>query len=52
METTIMNGGYIGFRLGTAPTQCQLDNILIWLYTALNRTPNIDCEWVGAVPKV
>ena len=24
--------------------------ILIWLYIALNRTPNIDCYWVGAVP--
>ena len=26
--------------------------IIIWLYTALNRTPNIDCYWVGAVPKL
>ena len=25
---------------------------IIWLYIALNRTPNIDCYWVGAVPKV
>ena len=24
----------------------------IWLYIALNRTPNIDCYWVGAVPKL
>ena len=24
--------------------------IIIWLYIALNRTPNIDCYWVGAVP--
>ena len=23
---------------------------IIWLYKALNRTPNIDCYWVGAVP--
>ena len=23
---------------------------LIWLYIALNRTPYIDCYWVGAVP--
>ena len=22
---------------------------IIWLYIALNRTPNIDCYWVGAV---
>ena len=25
---------------------------IIWLYIALNRTPNIDCYWLGAVPKV
>ena len=25
--------------------------IQIWLYTALNRTPSIDCYLVGAVPK-
>ena len=26
---------------------------ITWLYNiALNRTPNIDCSWVGAVPKV
>ena len=25
---------------------------LIWLYIALNRTPNMDCYWVGAVPKI
>ena len=24
---------------------------IIELYIALNRTPNIDCYWVGAVPK-
>ena len=24
---------------------------VIWLYIALNRTPNVDCYWVGAVPK-
>ena len=24
----------------------------IWLYIALNRTPNMDCYWMGAVPKV
>ena len=26
--------------------------VIIWLYIALNRTPKIDCYWVGAVPKV
>ena len=25
--------------------------IIIWLYIALNRIPNIDCFWEGAVPK-
>ena len=25
---------------------------MIWVYIALNRTPNIDCYWVGAVPNV
>ena len=24
---------------------------IIWLYIALDRTPNIDCYWVGAAPK-
>ena len=33
----------LGFRLGTGPP--------LRLYIALNRTPNIDCYWVGAVPK-
>ena len=26
--------------------------IIIWLYIALNRTPNIYCYWVGAVPNL
>ena len=42
----------LGFRLGTAPP---LSNswliLIIWLYIALNRTPDIDCYWVEAVPK-
>ena len=40
------------FTLGTAPTQKQLDNDynMVMLYVAFNRTPNIDCDWVGAVP--
>ena len=46
-------GNPLGFRLGTAPP---LGNswiiVIIWLYIALNRTPNIDCSWVGAIPKV
>ena len=24
----------------------------MWLYIALDGTPNIDCYWVGAVPKL
>ena len=32
----------VGFRLGTAPLSNR-----IWLYIALNRTPNIDCYWGG-----
>ena len=38
----------LGFRFGTAPP---LGNswriIVIWLYIALTRTPNIDCYWGG-----
>ena len=26
--------------------------IIIWLYIAPHRNPNIDCYWVGALPKV
>ena len=26
--------------------------MILWLYIALNGTPNIDCYWVGAVPKI
>ena len=26
--------------------------VIVGLYMALQRTPNIDCYWVGAVPKV
>ena len=39
-------------RLGTAPplSNSWIINI-IGLYIALNSTPNIDCYWVGAVPK-
>ena len=42
----------LGSSIGYCPT---LRNswiiIIIWLYIALNRTPNIDCYCVGAVPK-
>ena len=26
--------------------------MITWLYIALNRTPNIDCYWGGAVPNL
>ena len=26
--------------------------IIRWIYIALNRTPSIDCYWVGAVPNL
>ena len=26
--------------------------LIVWLYIALNRTPNIDCYWVGTVPNI
>ena len=42
--------------LGHLVTKGALSNswiiTIIWWYIALNRTPNIDCYWVGAVPKV
>ena len=40
------------YGLGTAPPEEQLDNIIMRLYIALNRTPNIDSYWVGAVPNL
>ena len=43
---------HMGSNLGTAPLSNSWIIIIIWLYIALNRTPNIDCYWVGAVPKV
>ena len=38
-------------KLGTARLSNSWIISKIWLYIALNRTPNIDCYWVGAVPK-
>ena len=43
--------GTQGVRLGTAPLGNSWIISIMWLYIALNRTPNIDCYWVGAVPK-
>ena len=54
--TLMMSGGFgvwgLGFRLGTAPPSNSWTIIIIWFYIALNRTPNIDCYWGGAVPQV
>ena len=39
--------------LGTAlPLSNSWIIVIIWLYIALSRTPNIDCYSVGAIPKV
>ena len=35
------------FKLGTAHLSNSWIIIIIWLYIALNRTPNIDCYCVG-----
>ena len=37
--------------LGTAPLSNSWIINIVRLYIALNGTPNIDCYWVGAVPK-
>ena len=42
----------LGFRLGTAPLTNSWIIFILWSYIALNRTPNVDCYWGGAVPKV
>ena len=42
---------FIGYRLGTAPLSNSWRTIIIWLYIALNRTPNIDCYWGGQYPR-
>ena len=40
-------------NLGYSPPSVTVGLILIVvLYIARNRTPNLDCYWVGAVPKV
>ena len=38
--------------LGTAPLSNSWIIIRIWLLIALNRTANIDCYWMGAVPNL
>ena len=42
--------GEVMNQLGTAPLSNSWIINIIWLYIALNRTPSIDCYWVGAVP--
>ena len=41
----------LGSRFSTAPLSNSWIMIIIWFYKALNRTPSMDCYWVGAVPK-
>ena len=43
------SGLCFGFKLGTAPLSNSWIIIIIWLYIALKRTPNIDCYWVGGL---
>ena len=38
--------------LGTAPLSNSWILVIIWLYIAPNRTTNIDCYRVGAVPNL
>ena len=42
----------IRFRFSTAPLSNSWIILIVWLYIAFNRTPNIDCYKGGAVPKV
>ena len=51
IELYISGANIEGFRLGTAPFGNSWIIIIIGLSTALDRTPNIDCDRVGAVPK-
>ena len=47
----VILGSSIFYHLGTAPPLSNSwTTTIIWLYIALNRTPSIDCCWVGAVP--
>ena len=48
----IVRGRVIGSKLGTAPLSNSWMIIVIWLYIALNRTPNIDCYWMGGSTQV
>ena len=44
----------LGFWVGYCPHSVTIGEYLYYsyIYIALNRTPNIDCYWVGAVAKV
>ena len=48
LESIIM--GYMGWVLPPLSNSWIID--IVWLYIALNRTPNMDCYWVGAVPNI
>ena len=44
-------GGVKGLGWVLPPLSNSWIIVIIRLYIALNRTPNIDCYWAGAVPK-
>ena len=50
-ETGVFNGLHTVDDLFKGLSNSWIIHIL-WSYIAINRTPNIDCYWVGAVPKV
>ena len=52
MATRIKSSKVKGIGWVLSPLSNSWIMIIIWLYIALNRTTNIDCYWVGAVPKV
>ena len=56
-ETTFLGFLVHGFKVSSIgwvlpPLSNSWMITIIWLYIALNKAPNIDCYWVGAVPKV
>ena len=56
MQSLCTDGDRVFLRKGIGWVLPPLSNSwiipVIWLYIALNRTPNKDCYWGGAVPKV
>ena len=42
----------MGYILGTPPLSNSWIVSIIWVYIALNRTPNIDCYWGGSTQAI